>query len=920
MIHLDFETRSEVDIWKVGAWEYAAHPSTQILCMAYAIDNGSVQLLPREHFLLDLPCPDDLSKAITEGSLITAHNAFFERCVWKHKLAPLTRNVLGWSWGWIRNHRWRCSMAKASACALPKGLKDVGEALGLKTIKSVEGKRIMLKLSKPRKPTKNNPSIWHEDPEDFKKLYEYCKTDVDAERAVDKALPDLSDKEQEVWFLDQIINERGVEIDRVAVDAALSIIDEYSIELKNEVFQLTNGYLDGVSRTARILKYLNLKGIKAENVQKITIDNLLKKEKLPDDVRRVLEIRRQLAKTSIKKYTSMKNATMSENRLRDTLLYHSATTGRWGGKLVQLQNLPRGNIKDTDTCVELIKRKNLGLLKFIYGDVMGAISSSIRGMIIAKPGHDLIVADYSAIEARVLLWLADDKAGLAKYRRDEDLYVDMAQIIYKKDNINEDERWLGKKVVLGCIAEDSMIYSDIGKIPIQTLNQGQRIWDGKKWVNFRALVPTGKKNVIRIEDLWLTPDHLLLTKDGWRTAAEIALSGDMKLLELGSYSEHGLLSDKSLSGGTNAVSLSVANAELRKTKESTNYGGVKQILADVVAKVLKVSVGDDPVDTLISSLIHAYEKGGASVGIIFVKDVLTQIAPTTKGMVLEVFRSALTPVEHSWNTLLHWISGGFGALLWIELIMPKGTAKEIYDSLLKEKTLTTKIKNCYDIADTDNGRFQVNKFIAHNCGYGMGVDKFKTTCTNEGVEVSDELAQRAVNAYRDTYSSVKNLWYSQERAAIRALRHKGDVIVAGRVRWAVKGKFLVCELPSGRPIVYYKPFIKMAPTPWGEMKETIHFWGVDSQTKQFKEMKTYGGKLVENITQATARDIMAAAMLSCEQSGYSIVLTVHDELVGEIPDQFGSVHEFCQIMCVLPEWAEGCPISAEGWRGKRYKK
>lgn len=647
MIHLDFETRSEAEIWDVGAWEYAAHPSTEILCMAYAIDDGPVKILPREHFLWNLPCPEDLEKAIRNDFLIMAHNAFFERCIWYH----LLRN----KWVCMGLHQWRCSMAKANACALPKSLKDVGEALKLKTTKSIEGKRIMLKLSRPRKATKNNSAFWHEDPEDFKKLYKYCIDDVEAERAVHRALPDLSEKEQEVWFLDQKINARGVQIDREAVDAALEIVSRYAEILNHEVVRLTGGFLDGVSRTARILKFLNYRGVHADNVQKLTIDNLLKGE-LPDDVRRVLEIRRQLAKTSVKKYNAIKNATMSEPRLRDNLLYHSATTGRWGGKLVQLQNLPRGNIKDTDTCVELIKRKDLKLLEFVYGDVMGAISSSIRGMIIAKSGHDLIVADYSAIEARVLLWLADDRAGLAKYRRGEDLYVDMAKVIYiKQEEITETERWLGKKVILGC-------------------------------------------------------------------------------------------------------------------------------------------------------------------------------------------------------------------------------------------------------------------------GFGMGPSKFRDSCINEGLEVSEELAEKSVRAYRSLYPGVRNLWYAQERAAIRALRHKGEVIMEGRVKWAVRGQFLVCQLPSGRSIVYYRPSIRMALAPWGEMKETIHFWGTNSQTKQFEEQRTYGGKLVENITQASARDIMAYAMLRAEEADYRIILTVHDELVAEVPNGFGSVDEFCDIICRVDRWADGCPISAEGWRGKRYKK
>lgn len=902
MIHIDFETRSEVSVWDVGAWAYSCHPSTEVLCIAYARDDGEI-------FLENNP---GAGMPLFGNGVFIAHNAFFERCIWE--------NVLCKKYKWpFMPAQWQCSAAMAAAHALPRSLAGCAEALGLDVSKDMAGKRIMMKMSKPRKPTKNNPSKWFEDPKDFEKLYEYCKNDVEVERAIHKKLRGLNPTEQKVWVLDQTINVRGVPVDLPAVNSAINIIDQYSKKLINRVKVVSNGKLDGVSRREQVLRWIEKQGVTLPDYTKQTLKEVLKDTSLPANVREVLNIRLQLGKTSLKKLEAMVNSASADGRIRDTLMYHGASTGRWSGKIVQMQNLPKGSIKDTDDCIDIILQNDLSLMEMCYPDVMGAISSCIRGMIKAPKGHDLIVADFAAIEARVVLWLADDKLGLEFYKRGEDLYVDIARKIYNKQSIAPSERQLGKTVILGCLSEDAEIYSDIGKVSIRDLKKENKIWDGEKWVHFQQKIAVGKKDVIDLDGLELTLDHLIKTPYGWRTAAEIVLNRDTPHRPPGWFLADGRYQVKNLKKVQNVMSGYAAHAALLKVAELTNSGKEKLIS---VLNVLQVAVGkkeETRVNTLISYLITDCEKDGLPAGPILKNVVKTQKIKTSYGMVLEEFTYPSNRVESSWNTLLHLMGMTNGGLPSIELIITEDMKKETFVSLLKKLTTKTKKKECYDLVGLPDNCFQANHLIVHNCGYGMGPDKFFKTCLSWGVPITEQIAKRAVATYRETYAGVTKFWYACERAAIEAVR-TGKIIHSGKLTWGVLDSFLFCRLPSGRCLAYPFPKLERKKTPWGEEKTVLTFMTTNATTKQWQRGHTYGGKLVENLTQATARDLMAEAMLRLENKGYPIILTVHDEVVAEVKEGQGSVKEFTKIMTELPSWAEGCPVEAEGWRGKRYRK
>jgi len=234
----------------------------------------------------------------------------------------------------------------------------------------------------------------------------------------------------------------------------------------------------------------------------------------------------------------------------------------------------------------------------------------------------------------------------------------------------------------------------------------------------------------------------------------------------------------------------------------------------------------------------------------------------------------------------------------------------------------------YGIADAqsikkDDPKRQLGKGAVLGLGYQMGAPKFVTTCANPPYFITIDLdfAERVVNAYREKHAAVKRLWYDLEKAAIEAVRRGpgGDVVECRSTKWAVRGRFLHCRLPNGRLLSYCDPWIEYEMTQWGE-RPKLKFWGVDTYTKKWSPQTTYGGKLTENVVQALCRDLMAEAMQRLEAHGYPMVLSVHDESVAEVPEGWGDLKEFESIMAEVPKWAEGMPIAAEGWRGRRYKK
>ena len=708
---MDFETRSACSIKDCGSWRYSLDPTTQVMCLVFRMpywEEGRTALwhpaFP-EWGVAEAKCPEmeELLTWIRAKKLVEAHNAWFERGIWTNIMVPRH------GFPAIDPNSWRCSAAKAAAHSLPRSLDGCVSALSLPVTKAMEGNKLMKKMCKPRKPLKAEvlqwliteegytkqeltkckvtslvtdvgtevrlaldgyekaclhvlPFFWHGDKAMLERLIAYCRQDVLAEECVSARLRDLSPIETEMYLMDQAINERGFQIDKEAVLKALEVVNGIYSELNKELVELTEGQVEKATQRAKMVAWFNDQGFPLTDTQGGTIDAHLKRQDLDQKVRRGLELIRALGRSSTAKFVAAQNWVNPDTwRIHGGLLYHGASTGRWTGAGVQPHNFPRGNIKDMDLAWQVIKSGDVQMMGLLYDDAMELLSYSLRGMIIPTPGRRLMVADYAAIEARVLLWLAEDEQALEVFRLGKCIYMEMATEIYGRPITDKekqaDERQMGKQAVLGL-------------------------------------------------------------------------------------------------------------------------------------------------------------------------------------------------------------------------------------------------------------------------GYQMGALKFKNTLEEKwGIFITIEFAQKIVDAYRTKFWRVKQMWWDQEAAAMAATRSPGRTFRCGKINWRVVDGFLHCKLPSGRMLSYFDPKISKTTTSWGAVKDCLTFMAVDSYTKKWCRQSTYGGMLVENITQAVARDLMGDAMLRCHRRGvYDVILSVHDELLAECDEGVGSVKEFEREMAEIEEWAEGCPVKAEGWTGYRYKK
>lgn len=405
LLSIDIETFCELDLTKVGVYRYVEHPSFEVLMLAWAFDDDPVQLVD---FTAGEQLPQDVYEAVrSRTELKSAYNANFERTA----LDKHYQNVMP-------PDEWRCTMVHAAELGLPSGLGRVAEVLGLPQDqqKMKEGKALINFFSKPCKPTRSNKgrtrNLPQHDPERWEIFKEYCKQDVVTERAIRKKLEKfpIPASEQLLWEVDQKINDRGVRLDRVLIGQAIALDTLYKDRLVEEAQELTQ--LQNPNSLQKLKGWINEQTGDHINVTSLTkkdVPEIIEATENPA-VERVLEIRAELAKTSTSKYYAMERCICDDDRARGLIQFYGANrTGRWAGRLVQVQNLPQNKIPDLALARELLRTGEFEGFELLFGNVPGILSQLIRTAFIPSDGNKLYVADFSAIEARMIAWVAGEQ-------------------------------------------------------------------------------------------------------------------------------------------------------------------------------------------------------------------------------------------------------------------------------------------------------------------------------------------------------------------------------------------------------------------------------------------------------------------------------------------------------------------------------
>lgn len=455
---VDFETVSDLDLLKVGVYRYVESPHTDIRCMAWAFDEDEPEIwYPGD------PFPADVALHIAAGGEMRAWNAEFERNIW--------RAVGGPKHGFpeVALEQWFCTAAEAAAMALPRKLEHAAAVCKVGVEKDMVGHRLTIKMSKPRKPKKTEPDglYWHPmTPEIRAAIGSYCKQDVRVEKAMYRCTRRLIPIEREVYMLDQRINTRGVYLDLPLVCASQKIAKQ-AVDLAIAGLQeITGGMVSGPTKVIALKQWIENQGIAAPSLAKKSVAIMLENADMPEEVRDAIAFRQEAGKASTKKLDTMRRVVCADSRMKGLKLYHGAGTGRWAGRFVQPDNMPRGEVgKGVEKYIEAVMRGAYEEIDILNPPLV-VISSLLRSMLRAAPGHDLLCSDYAAIECRGVNWIAmqddvldlfqqgdalpaSDKKGKAEF----DPYRHMAMKMGRGATpgaVSDKDRQAGKAAELGC--------------------------------------------------------------------------------------------------------------------------------------------------------------------------------------------------------------------------------------------------------------------------------------------------------------------------------------------------------------------------------------------------------------------------------------------------------------------------------------
>jgi DNA polymerase len=410
IVHRDFETKSRLNLKKVGAFKYAQDASTEVLCGCFAVDDGPV----KQWWPGDPIPPEWLEAAVNPNWLVASHGDQFESSLEIFNLHPR------FGWPIVPPDRHRCTQTMCLVAGLPARLSAAADALETLNRKDGAGERLMHQMSKPRRARKGEDPgqvYWFDDADRLARLGEYCKQDVETERELYNRLPPMSNAELTLWMLSNKINARGFCVDRTFALAAREISRAAAPEMDAELAQITCGAVTGINQVARMRQWLHDQGCSTSTLKREALEEILTHEDIPPAVRRILELRLGGAQAAIKKIDALLDCVGADNRVRGVFRHHGAATGRWSGEKFQPQNLKRPSTDDLAAAITDVATGDYAHMKSKYAQPLAVVGDCIRSTIVPAPGYELIGGDYSSIESRGLAWVVDETWKLDAYRR-----------------------------------------------------------------------------------------------------------------------------------------------------------------------------------------------------------------------------------------------------------------------------------------------------------------------------------------------------------------------------------------------------------------------------------------------------------------------------------------------------------------------
>ena len=955
-ISIDLETRSSVDISKSGVYRYAEAEDFAILLFAYAVDGGAVEVID---LVGGEQIPQEILDALTDESVIKwAFNANFERvCLSRylselgialdpfHDNHPLSTECARF----LSPRSWRCTMVWSAYMGLPLSLAAVGRVLGLEEQKMNEGKALIRYFSVPP---------FHEPTgEKWEVFKSYNRRDVEVEIAIQKRLFKYP-VPQSVWeeyVLDQEINDRGIRLDMPLVQNAIQIDEITKNQLMDRLKTLTG--LENPNSVAQMKAWLKEQGVETESLDKKSVTALL--ANVPALLKEVLELRQQLAKSSVKKYQAMQNTVCSDGRARGMFQFYGANrTGRFSGRHIQLQNLPQNHLADLEYARSLVRQGNFAALELLYESVPDVLSQLIRTAFIPKEGRKFIVADFSAIEARVLSWLVKERWRMDVFEGNGDIYCATAGRMFHcnvaKHGENGHLRQKGKQAELACIAEGQLVLTNEGLVPIERVRTEHLLWDGESWVSHDGVIFKGEREVITYEGLTATPDHLVWVQgksqpiqfgDAASCGAHLVQTGDGgTAIRLGENHQPGkemecgneslLRSDKMYGMRCNPVAVLGQSSKWE-------IEGLPELFAAETDSILVGQTTHSSKTTLrepkrqgVSSVWRARDQirlsecdGGGAVSHENIRSALTVDGTGSHQYERKLHQRESTLCIQSAKSSKPQNYGFVGVPSGVLALLPHcgnektvrrndslGDHQSCGDGCQREKeelAYHQRTARLYDIRNAGkHHRFTVSGKLVHNCGYGGSVGALKAFGALESGMKEEEL-KPLVDAWRSANPNIVDFWWAVDRAAKDCIKERTRKVTHG-IRFIYQGGMMFIELPSGRRLSYVKPRI-------GENRfggESITYMGLDL-SKKWARIESYGPKLVENITQAISRDILCHAMQALRSM--DIVAHVHDELIIEC-DARVSLSAVCEQMARTPSWAEGLLLRADGFECQFYQK